>query len=291
MNIKLKSSWKENLAAYAYLLPFLASYIVFRFAMLIWGFVISFSNWKLTTDMSFIGIANYTRIFSDPYFSSSLWYTTRFVLISTPIFMVLSFLIAYLIDTERNRRKGLFRTMIFAPYILPVSIVAIIWRFMFATYTGLINSLLNVKIIWLNDPTLVWVAIIIVTYWWTGGYFIVLYTAGLQNVPGELKEAAQIDGANALQTLVHVIVPFLKPTHLLIMFLQVIASFKLYGQAYLISFGNPNGTSRTIIQYIYETGFKKGYLGRGAAASFILFIVILAFSVPIMRLMNKRNEH
>jgi multiple sugar transport system permease protein len=290
VNIKQKRHWRENLAAYAYLLPFLLVYIVFRFAMLTWGFWISFNSWKLTTDMKFVGLGNYLRIFQDSFFTSSLWYTLRFVLISTPIFMILSFLIAYLIESGLNKHRGLFRTVIFAPYILPVSIVAIIWRFMFATYTGLVNSLLGARVMWLSDPILVWVAIMVVTFWWTGGYFIVLYAAGLQNVPDELKEAAKIDGASALQTLAHVVVPFLKPTHLLIMFLQVIASFKLYGQAYLLSFGNPNGTSCTVIQYVYETGFKKGYLGRGAAASFVLFVVILAFSVPIVRLMNKCSE-
>lgn len=285
-----KSKWKTNLSAYAYLLPFLIFYAVFKFAMLIWGFWISFNSWKITDDMTFVGLENYEYIFSDSYFLEAMWHTLRFVLISTPIYMVLSFLIAYLIESRLLRHRSFFRTAIFTPYILPVSIVAIIWRFMFSTYTGLVNSLLNQKITWLTDPVLVWVAIIIVTFWWTGGYFIILYSAGLQNVPEDIKEAALIDGANAFQVLTRVVIPYMKPTHYLILFLQVVASFKLYGQAYMLSFGNPNGASTTVIQYIYEIGFKKQFLGRAAAASFVLFVVVLLFSVPIQKLMNKASE-
>ncbi len=277
--------------AYFFLLPFLAAYLIFKFVMLVWGFWISFNSWKITDDMTFVGLKNYLYLIQDSYFTSSLWHTLRFVIISTPIFLALSFIIAYLIESRLVTHKGLFRTAIFVPYILPVSIVAIIGRFLFAAYTGLINNLIGQTIMWLTNPILVWVAIMMLTFWWTGGYYIVLYIAGLQNVPDDIKEAARIDGAGGLQIMWHIVIPYLKPTHLLILFLQVVASFKLYGQAYMLSFGNPNGTSRTVIQYIYETAFQKRYMGRAAAAAFVLFVVILIFTVPIMRLMNKSSEN
>ncbi len=281
---------RRTVSAYMFLLPFLAAYLIFRFVMLIWGFWISFNSWKITDDMTFVGLDNYKYLIQDSYFISSMGHTLMFVIISTPIFMALSFLIAYLIESRLIKHKGIFRTMIFMPYILPVSIVAIIGRFMFATYTGLINNLINQTIMWLTNPVLVWIAIMLLTYWWTGGYYIVLYIAALQNVPDDLKEAARIDGAGGFQVMWHIVIPYLKPTHYLILFLQMVASFKLYGQAYMLSFGNPNGASRTVIQYIYETAFQKRYMGRGAAAAFILFLIILIFTVPVMRLMNRSSE-
>lgn len=286
----MKKRLKENATAYLYIMPFLILYIIFKFYTLIEGFIISFHSWKITDTMKWTGISNYLEILKDPYFTDALFYTFRYVVVSTPIYMVCAFFLAYAIESELIQRKGPFRMTVFLPYVLPVSVVVIIWRFMFSTYTGLINSLLGTNIQWLTNSMTVWPSIIIETLWWTVGYSTVLYMAGLQTVPNDMRDAGKIDGAGLVQTIWYLIIPYLKPTHFMILFLQLVASFKLFGQAYLLTYGNPNGTSRTVIQYIYETGFQKFQMGKASAASFVLFAVVLVCSVPVMRLMNRKEE-
>ena len=146
------------------------------------------------------------------------------------------------------------------------------------------------EIFWLNDANLVWPSIILVTFWWNTGYYMLIYLAGLQDIPAEHYEAASLDGANRLQRIMWITVPSLKRTHLLVLFLQVIASFKIFGQVYLITSGGPGGASRTLLQYVYETGFTTFQMGQASAASFVLLLIVLAVSIVQLKIMNKQED-
>jgi multiple sugar transport system permease protein len=294
-NTNNRARRSEAFYAYVFLLPFLLFYLIFTFFPLVQGFVISFYKWGITNDKVFIGLDNYTGLFSDTVYWNSLWNTFRYVLVSTPIFMAGAFFFAVLIDHKLIKGRSLLRGVYFLPNVLSVSIISIVWISLYQPYNGLINKVLNDvgiegQFAWLNDKGLVWPAIIILTFWWNTGYYMILYLAGLQEVPEDRYEAAQIDGANWWQALRYITLPSLKRIHVLVLFLQVVASFKIFGQVFLTSVGGPGGASRTYIQYIYESGFQRFLMGKASAAAFILFLAILLVSILQLKLLKTTND-
>jgi multiple sugar transport system permease protein len=286
---------RDMLWGLLFLLPFFAFYGVFNLYPLVQGLVISFFKWNITGAKKFIGLDNYKFLIHDKTFAQSLGNTLRYVLISTPVFMAGSLFMGILVDSKGLRGKTFVRSVLFLPNVLAVSIVAVIWLNVLQPYNGLLNSLLHQagvekEVFWLNDEKLVWPSIIMVTFWWNTGYYMLIYLAGLQDISGELYEAASIDGTNFFQRFVYITFPSLKGTHLLVLFLQVIASFKIFGQVFLITGGGPGGLSRTLIQFIYEVGFTTFQVGQASAASFALLLIILLVSIIQIKIMNRVKE-
>lgn len=292
MNKKLRNN--DNIA-YLFLLPFALVYGVFNLYPLVQGFLLSFVKWNMAGPKTFVGIENYQLLFADKSFWESLYHTIMYVVVSTPIFMLGAFVFALIVNSRVLKGKTFVRSTLFLPNILAVSITAIIWLNMLAPYTGLINAFMHFigiesEFLWTTDAKLVWPAIILITFWWNTGYYMMLYLAGLQEIPSEQFEAADIDGANWFQQIIYITVPCMKGTHLLVLFLQMVASFKIFGQVYLVTAGGPYGASRTFIQYIYEVGFQKYQVGKASAAAFVLTLIILAVSVFQLKLMNKKED-
>lgn len=277
----------KKMEGFLYLLPFLIIYLVFRFGMLILAGGLSLTDYKILGDTTFVGLENYTRLFSDPTFWSSLKNTMLFVVTSTPILIGIPFLLALLIEHPRLPLRGFFRTTFFAPQVMAVSMVAYIFLYMFQPYTGLVNDLLRgIKVLsekgeiyWLMSPILVWVVIVVETLWWSGGFNMVLYVAGMQEISDDYYECASLDGITYWQKVRYITLPLLSRVHVTILFLQLVASFKVFGQIYLLTGGDPSGSTRTYIQYLYEQGFKLFEIGRASAAAMILMGIILIVSV------------
>ena len=276
----------KRFEGFLYLVPFLCFYLVFTFGMLILTGVLSFTNYKILGDASFVGTSNYSRLFTDPTFWQALGNTTLFVAVSTPVLVGVPFLLALLIEHPRLPFRGFFRTSFFAPQVMAVSMVAYIFLYMFQPYTGLVNNiwktlgLLSEKgeIYWLMNPVLGWVVIVLETLWWTGGFNMILYTAGMQEIPEEYYECAALDGITYWQQVRYITLPLLARVHITVLFLQLVASFKVFGQVFLLTGGDPAGSTRTYIQYLYEQGFRVFEIGRASAASIFLMVVILAVS-------------
>lgn len=281
---------------FLYIVPFLCIYLVFVFGMLVLTGVLSFMDYKLLGTASFSGIKNYVRLFSDKIFWEALRNTTVFVVTSTPVLVGVPFLLALLVEHPRLRARGFFRSTFFAPHVMAVSMVAYIFLYMFQPYTGLINVLLKsihllkeeAEIYWLMDGVLVWVVIIVETLWWGGGFNVILYIAGMQDIPGDLYECAALDGVSYWQSVRYITFPMLARTHITILFLQLIASFKVFGQVFLLTGGDPAGATRTYIQYLYEQGFRVFEIGRASAASVILMVIILFVSVIQFSVTSKK---
>lgn len=293
--LKFHAKTKEFLIAYLLLLPFLACYLLFTFYPLVQGFLISFYDWGITSDKTFIGLDNYAELFREEAFWKALWHTFSYVLYSTPVFMAGAFLFAVIIDHKMIKGRALLRGVFFLPNVLAVSIVSIVWISIYQPYGGLLNNVLSMVGLeegyaWLSDKNLVWPAITMLTFWWNTGYYMILYLAGLQEIPADRYEAAQIDGANGWHTLRYITMPSLKRIHVLVLFLQVVASFKIFGQVFLTTEGGPGGASRTYIQYIYESGFQRFLMGKASAAAFVLFAVIMLISLLQLRLLKNTNE-
>lgn len=277
----------KKMEGFLYLFPFLVVYLIFRFGMLLLAGVLSLTDYKILGEVSFVGFGNYSKLFADPTFWDSLKNTVLFVIVSTPVLIGIPFLLALLIEHPRLPLRGFFRTTFFAPQVMAVSMVAYIFLYMFQPYTGLVNDLLrgigilgkDEEIYWLMNTGLVWVVIVAETLWWSGGFNMVLYIAGMQEIPDDYYECAALDGITYWQKVRYITFPLLSRVHVTILFLQLVASFKVFGQIYLLTGGDPSGSTRTYIQYLYEKGFKLFEIGGASAAAMVLMGIILVVSV------------
>ncbi|WP_257009500.1 carbohydrate ABC transporter permease [Bacillus sp. 7884-1] len=272
----------DNLKAYLFLAPFLIVYSLFMLYPIIKGFIISLHDWTLGMDSTFVGFQNYITMFKDSYFWEALGNTILFVLISTPALIFVGLGIALLVNAGLKGTTFL-RSVFFLPYVLSISVIASIWVFILQPYTGLLNTFLHKmgiakEIFWLGDENLAWVSILIATIWWTVGFNMVLFLAGLQEIPDEYYEAAKMDGANSWKQFISITLPSLKGVMLLTVVLQTINSFKLFGQPYLMTNGGPGTETRALVQYIYEKGFIEQQMGVASSMSYVLFAITIVFA-------------
>ncbi len=284
--MRAQRNWLKTWEGLFFLLPFLLPYILFTFVMLLQAVGLSFIDFKILGTSTYTGLRNYRIMFNDPIFWASIKNTLMYVALSTPVFVVWAFMAALLLDYKLLHNRTFFRTTFVMPMMLPVSVIATIGLYMFQPYVGLINGILKTfhvlgakqEIFWLGDSKLVWVTITLLTLWWANGFNVVLYLAGMQDISESYYESAQLDGASFWQQVRHITIPLLSRVHLSILFLQLVASFKIYGQAFIMTAGGPDGASRTYIQYLWESGFRTFSIGRASAASLVLFAIIFIVS-------------
>ncbi len=274
---------RDTLDAYLFLAPFLIVYVLFVVFPVFQAVYMSLFDWDLLAldFRTFIGLGNYQEMFNDSIFWSSFWNTVQFVVLSTPSIVGVALLLAILLNGA-GRGMGFFRTIFFSPYVFSVAVVTLIWAFLLNPQTGLIAAFLGrfgiEPISWLTNPNLAMPAIVMTTLWWTMGFNMVLFLAGLQDIDQSLYEAAELDGAGNWAQFRHITIPGLRRTLLLVIVLQIIASFQIFGQVYIMTRGGPAGTTRVLIQYIYESGFRDFRLGYGSAMSLFLFVVMFVIS-------------
>jgi multiple sugar transport system permease protein len=291
---------RRTLTAYLFLAPFLALFGTFVIAPAIFGAWISLTDWSPFRDeQSFIGLQNYINLFTagsttSADFWQSMGATGIFVLWSVPLLVVVPLLIALLLN-QRLRGSTFFRTLFFAPYVLGVAIVGVIWLYIFDTQSGILNHLLGLlglpdDLPWVVDTPWAWVAIVGVTVWWTAGLNTVIFLAGLKSINGDLYEAASLDGANAFQKFFSVTLPGLRPVMLFITTTTVLASANMFGQSYMLTQGGPGNATRTAIMYIADQGLSQNNMAPAAAMSYILFAILAVVSVINFRLQRERSE-
>ena len=291
-----KRAIRGDIVAACFLLPFTILYTVFTIYPVLQGGYISFFKWNLMGKQGYVGFNNYQTIFGDSFFWLALWNTTKLVLYSTPVIMISSLGLA-LLANRATKAKRVYRTIYFLPNLLSVSVISYIAIFMAQPYDmGFLSKLMhtlgvdpNYEIFWLKDKHLAWVTVVVATMWWTQGYNMMLYVSALQDIPDRLYEAASIDGATPKQQLFYVTLPMLKRTTLLILMLQIIASFKVYAQVKLITGGGPGRATRPLIQYIYEQAFTKQKLGPACAMSFVLFFILILLTLVQRRIQAKEE--
>lgn len=284
------------LTAIAFILPFFILYTVFTIWPVIQGFYVSLHKWGLMGKQSFVGFENYAKFIGDKNFWKALKATTFFVIITTPMLVILAMILAMLANRATKMKKSL-RIIYYLPSVLSVSVASFIAKYVFTPYRGLVNGVLHATGLisaseepqWLQDPNLVWITISIMTVWWTIGFSMLLYLSALQDISYDIYEAAMIDGASSKQLLFYVTIPLLKPTIWLVSLLQLIACFKVFGQIQLITGGGPGSTTRPLIQYIYETAFGKNNMGYAAAMSYVLFVILLVLSIA-QQALQRRGE-
>lgn len=231
------------------------------------------------------------------WFDSQFWLafgnTIAFVLMSTPLIVGVGLALALALNRP-GRWVGLLRTLFFAPYVLSVAVLTLIWAFLLNPQLGLIGALTSwlgqEPISWLTSTTLAMPSIVVTTLWWTVGFNVVLFLAGLQDIDQSLYDAAAIDGAGSLSRFRNITVPGLARTTLLVLVLQIIASFQIFGQVFIMTRGGPNGATRVSIQHIYEAGFRDFELGYASAMSVFLFLVMIAVSALQFRFQRRAES-
>ncbi|MGV8845295.1 carbohydrate ABC transporter permease [Tessaracoccus sp.] len=229
---------------------------------------------------------------NDPTFWISLQNTLWFTLISTPLILGLGLVMALALQGQR-RGTALYQMAFFVPYILPVSVVTLIWAYFLSPNQGLLAKLLAPfgvdPIPWLSSPNVAMLAIIITTTWWTVGFNMVLFAAGLQDVDQTLYEAAALDGAGRWRKFTQVTLPGIRHVMLLVLVMQVIASFQVFGQINIMTGGGPGTSTMVLIKHVYDQGFRDFQLGYASAVSLFLFAIMLMVSVVQMRFLGKDN--
>jgi multiple sugar transport system permease protein len=288
-----------GLAPYLFLAPYLVLFGLFVLAPSVYIIWISLHDWDfLLPGKPFVGLQNYLNLFregsvtSEPYWQSMLA-TGKFVLYSVPLLVIIPLAVAVLLN-QRFPGRNFFRAAYFAPYVLGVGVVGILWRFLLDPNIGLVNEYLGRigidGIPWTTQTPWVWAALVGPTVWWTLGFNAVIYLAGLQDIPRELYEAARVDGANRWQQFRNVTLPGLRPVMVFVITITILASANVFGQPYLITEGRPGRETRSAIMYIGEQGLREFRMGDAAAMSFILTLILMLISVATFLLFRERKE-
>lgn len=286
---QLKDSTKETLAGYGFLMPNLLGFLLFTSIPVLASFVLSFVEWDLLSPPKFIGFNNFKMLFQDLLFWQYCW-NTLVLMLAIPFGVGGSLLLALALN---QKLKGVvfFRTIYFLPTICSGVAIYVLWRFIYNPEFGVLNSLIGAlgQLIhvplkgpnWLTDENWAKPALIIMGVWQTvGGYNMILYLAALQGVPRDLYEAAEIDGANEWQRFWAVTWPQISPTTFFIATMSIIGGFQAgFDPAYIMTGGGPNGSTTTIIYYIYNNAFQWNHMGYAAAISWFLFLVIFLITM------------
>jgi multiple sugar transport system permease protein len=286
-------------AASFFLAPALLAMGIFFVVPVVVSFFLSFTdfdiyslgNWKYAR---LVGFRNYIELTQDPLFWKSLRNTAYFLFVGGTLSVVTSLGTALLLQSKLVRFKGLFRTIYFAPVVTTLVAVAVVWRFVYHPKFGLLNyvlSLIGVQPIdWLGDPNWAMPAIILMAVWKNFGYNMIIFLAGLQNIPEELYEAASIDGAGKWKQFTAVTIPMLAPTTVFITIITMIGYVQLFAEPYVMTQGGPLNSTLSIVLLMYEQGFRWWNMGYSAAVAFVLFAIMLAGSA-VQALAGRRFRH
>ena len=279
-------------SGYLFIAPFVAAAGLFLAWPTLTGLWMSFTNRSLMgSGNEFIGFANYAEAFADPQVWQTLWQTFLFTIISTVPLVAVGLAMALLVHTGLPG-QWLWRASFFASYLLPVAVTTALFAWLFQPDIGLFNTWLGAlgvaPVGWLTEEGVAMLSIALVTVWWTVGFNFLLYLAALQGIPAGLYEAATIDGAGGWRRLLSITLPQLRNVTGVIVVLQLLASLKVFDQIYLLTSGGPNGSTRPILEYIYDTGFTNYRLGYASAISYVFFAIILVLT--LVRLLPTRKE-
>ena len=277
---------RRALWAYAFLTPNLIFIVLFSFVPMLIAFYLAFTKYSILQPPEWIGIGNFEHILHDRTFITSVRNTLYFLGVITPVRLFLGLAIAILLD-QPLRFRAFFRTVVFLPWIASGVVVASIWTWLYNVDAGMLNYILSQlglpRSLWLTGQETAMPSIIIAALWRSVGWVVVLYLAGLQSVPTEYYEAAQIDGAGTWQQFWYVTWPLLRPTTLLILVTTMIGSFQMFDLVYVMTSGGPLNATTVMAHQIYENAFTFLKMGYASAQALVLFAVVATLSIISFR--------
>ncbi|GHP00214.1 sugar ABC transporter permease [Reticulibacter mediterranei] len=268
---------QEASVAFLFLLPNLIGFLIFSAIPIIAAFIISFYDWDLLLGANFIGLDNYKQLLTDNVFRAALLNTLYFVVVSVPLAIVIGLGVA-LLTNQSLPGMNIYRAIFLLPYVTLTVAIALAWKWLYLPGTGLVNQLLALVGIhgpnWLTSPIWAMPALVILSVWKSFGYNMVLFLAGLQNIPQHLYEAAIMDGATPWQRFRHVTFPLLSPVTFFVVVITTIGSFQVFDQALVMTQGGPGLATTTLVMNIYQVGFQSFHMGYASAIAWVLFAIV-----------------
>lgn len=291
-----RATWRGeriDWSAYLFVLPFFVPFLLFTVVAIGFGSYVSFTEWGIIGDPTWVGLDNFRRAFADPLVPKVWGNTLKYGLLVVPTTTLVALAFALFVN-QRWWGATIARTVFYAPNVVSVTVIGLVWVWILDTQLGLLNQGLGRlgidNVPWLTSPQWVLVGVGIASIWWDAGFSMVILLAGLQDIPAEVREAARVDGASRFQVLRQIVLPLLRPALSLVVTLLVIGTLRVFSQIYVMTNGGPANASASVIQYIYQTGFRQRYeLGYAAALSLMLFATIVVVTAVEMRLFRNRS--
>ncbi|NUL19389.1 sugar ABC transporter permease [Agrobacterium tumefaciens] len=285
---------KKSLIALSMVTPFIVVFVTFFLYPLIEMVRISFTDAPLIGDGDWVGFANYAKLLSDRLFVTSLKNNGYFVLLTVVPTTVIALMVALAVSRLSGVKQTIAMSLFFLPYVLPVSVVTEIWAWMLDLQFGILQPVISLiagkPVAVFKNPYWVMPMVAVVTIWWTNGFNVLLFIAGLRNIPAELYEAASLDGATTWQRFWRVTWPLLWPVTALILTLQLILQLKIFDQIYLLSGGGPFNSSFVLLLKVYREAFQLNNGGYASAVATVLFLLIVTVSILQFQLLRIRRN-
>lgn len=286
---------QEAITGWCFILPTLIGFSIFTFGSIIYSFIISLTKWDLLTPQVFVGFNNYIKVFHDEKFYQCLYNTLFFVITLVPIVLCISMLLAILINKQAKFLTQFYRSAMFIPSITSTVAISMIWLWIFNPDMGILNNILHSLGIanpprWFESELWAKPALVIMRVWQMSGYYMIMFLAGLQTIPSSLYEAAEIDGASKWQKALHITVPMLSNTTFVVAVMLVIEAFNIFESVFVMTEGGPNGSTNTLMYYIYDQGFKMCNMGYASSIAWIFFAIVLVITLIQYRFRNEKNE-
>jgi len=289
------ASKKERILLF-FILPALAIYLFFYIFPMFSGLYYSLTDWDgMAKVKNFVGISNYLDVFKDPYARTATVNTLIYTVVVTFFSNFIGLILALMLE-RKSVTNNLFRTIYFIPAVLSPVVASFIWKYMYAPESGVINSLLkavglnSLAMDWLGNPELALLSVMIVPLWQWGGNVMIVYLAGLMNIPTEYSDSAHIDGANYLQKLRHITMPLLRPAFVFNIIISTIGSFKTFDFIFILTYGGPGFTTEVLTLQVYKYTLYTAKFGYGSALAVMLTIMIVIFSLVELKLLTRHEE-
>ncbi|PJN54400.1 Lactose transport system permease protein LacF [Paenibacillus sp. GM2FR] len=289
--MRKKRRTQRELYGWLFALPAILGLLIFTLGPMMYSLYMSFTDYTGSNSPTFTGLDNYRRLFSgeDQYFYKSLAVTFYFVILSVPTGIVYSFLLAILLN-QNVKGKSLFRTIFYLPSIVPIIAISFIWLWLLNPDLGLANELLRSLGLpgsqWIFGEKSVVPSLALMNLWTTGGTMII-FLAGLQDIPRSLYEAIEMDGGSRLAKLRHITIPMMTPTIFFNLIMGIINGFQVFSQAYVMTNGGPNNASLFYVFYLYREAFQFSRMGSASAIAWVLFLIIMVLTYVVFRTSNK----
>lgn len=289
----ISSKTKDKIFVWSIILPSLFFFMIFIYYPFFRNVYLSFMDYNYIKDPVFSGSKNLKKLFSDKYFFNALKNTLIITIISVPVILSTSLILSVAIF-QMGKIKNLFRGAIFSTYLVPLVVASVIFKLLFGTEAGLMNSLLNSigieNISWLTQPKLAMFCIILLNVWNGTGYYMVIFLAGLSSIDHQLYEAAVIDGAGSLRKFFDITIPSLKPTLVFAVIFATITFLRTFVTVEIITGGGPYRSTETIIKYMFDQGFKSRNVGYSSLLAIVVFIITLIVSLIQMKLTKSQED-
>lgn len=292
---KRKSPAVRPAYGYLFIAPFFIIFAIFQLYPILYSLYLSFSDWDGFGEPAYVGLENYRRLTSDPFFFKSIQNTFLIWVISITPQLPLALTLAFILNERFIRGKHFFRAVFYFPNIVTPVTIGVLFNLLFDWQTGAVNKLLmtlhiaDQPINWLGEPSLARVLVAGVMTWQWFGYNMLLYIAGLQSIPEELPDAARVDGANSFQIATGILIPLLRPVILFTVITSIIGGMQIFDVPFTLTGTGPNNSTLTMVMYLYQTAFERAQYGYGAAIAYAIFVLIAAFSLVVLRLTRNRD--